>query len=238
MKVSAKLLRGEINGLQFFYRDGFSDLKTFEEVVGRKTYLKKGMTIEKGERWMDAGGNVGAFALLAISKGAIVTIYEPCPNNCKMIEKNLALNGFDATIKNAALISGEPSKMPLHLGSNNAVWRNSLVKQWNGGGTIMVDAVNFDEQVLAGKYDCCKMDIEGAEMPILETTKSVFSKLVYEWSFDIDPSLERFWGIVERQNLAYNIANLGNSAAIKTRDVNVWQNNWIPKCLNVFCFKK
>ena len=63
-----KLKIGEIDGIKFYHREGFSDLKTFEEVIGRKTYLKKGLTIEKDEHWMDAGGNVGAFALQAISK--------------------------------------------------------------------------------------------------------------------------------------------------------------------------
>ena len=40
---------------------------------------------------MDCGGNVGAFALLCLSKGAKVDIYEPDPFCCKMIEKNLKL---------------------------------------------------------------------------------------------------------------------------------------------------
>jgi hypothetical protein len=35
------LKRGSIDGIHFFYREGFSDLKTFEEVIGNKTYLKK-----------------------------------------------------------------------------------------------------------------------------------------------------------------------------------------------------
>ena len=55
--------KSEINGIKFFYREGFSDLKTFDEVLGNKVYLKKGMTINAGERWMDCGGNVGAFML-------------------------------------------------------------------------------------------------------------------------------------------------------------------------------
>lgn len=66
-----------------------SDLKTFQEVLGNKVYLKKGMTIQIGENWMDCGGNVGSFTLLACSKGAKVTVYEPDPFNCEMIKKIL-----------------------------------------------------------------------------------------------------------------------------------------------------
>jgi len=79
------LKRSEINSIQFYYRDGFSDLKTFEEVIKNEVYLKKGMTILPNETWMDCGGNVGAFTLLACSKGAKVTVYEPDPYNCQMI---------------------------------------------------------------------------------------------------------------------------------------------------------
>ena len=49
--------------IDFYHREGFSDLKTFEEVIGRKAYLKRwhDFKIIPGERWMDCGGNVGAF---------------------------------------------------------------------------------------------------------------------------------------------------------------------------------
>jgi hypothetical protein len=81
-------MQGEIKGIKFYHREGMSDLKTFEEVIGKETYLKKGLTILPNEHWMDCGGNVGAFTLLACSKGAKVTVYEPDPFNCDMIKKN------------------------------------------------------------------------------------------------------------------------------------------------------
>ena len=63
--------QNEINGIKFFYREGTSDLKTFEEVIGRDVYQKKGMKILPSEHWVDCGGNVGAFTLLATSLGAL-----------------------------------------------------------------------------------------------------------------------------------------------------------------------
>ena len=96
------LKQGESKGIKYYYREGFSDQKTFEEVIGNDTYQKKGFKILPDENWMDCGGNVGAFTLLACSKGANVTVYEPDPFNCEMLEKNLKLNGFKATVKQAA----------------------------------------------------------------------------------------------------------------------------------------
>jgi len=225
----------EHQGIKFLYRDDTSDLKTFEEVVIRDVYQKKGNKIQKGEHWIDCGGNVGAFTVLACSKGAKVTVYEPDPFNCKMIEKNLKLNGFDAEIVCAGLVHNETKRANLYVGNNGNVWRNSMFKNWNGKG-LKVDCVNFDEVVPDGV--CVKMDIEGAEMPILESTKRKFNKLVFEWSFDIDPSLPRFWKVMEKLHKQYNVAPIGNTAKFKTRDYDVWQKSWFPACTNVFCYEK
>jgi FkbM family methyltransferase len=230
------LKRGSIDGIHFFYREGFSDLKTFEEVIGNKTYLKKGMTIQANENWMDCGGNVGAFALLACSKGANVTVYEPDPYNCEMIKKNLLLNGFRAEVEQYALVHDQTQELVLFIGNNGNVWRNSIVKKWNNKG-IKVSCLNFDQE--AEKFDCCKMDIEGAEMLILENTNKVFKKLVYEWSFDIDGSLPRFWNIIEKHQKQYSdFKDVGNTGKFKSRDYDTWQKSWFPACTNVFAFNR
>tara|TARA_R110000823_G_scaffold30369_2_gene87186 strand:- start:985 stop:1680 length:696 start_codon:yes stop_codon:yes gene_type:complete len=229
-----KLEIDEIKGIKFYHRAGFSDLKTFDEVLGRDTYQKRGMKIARGEKWMDAGGNVGAFGLLACKLGAEVTIYEPDPYNCKMIEKNLAINGFEAEIIQAALVHDDTKNINLFIGNNNNVWRNSIVKNWCGKG-IKVPAVNFDDE--AKKFDCCKMDIEGAEMLILENTKINFDKLVYEWSFDIDTSLKRLWDVIDSQKKNYRVEAGWGSICYEDKREEHWQASWFPACTNVFCFK-
>jgi FkbM family methyltransferase len=225
----------EINGIKFFHRENTSDYKTFEEVIQRDVYRKKGMTIRRGEHWIDCGGNVGAFTLLACSLGAKVTVFEPDPNNCKMIEKNLLLNNFDAEIVMAGLVHNDIKKANLYVGNNGNVWRNSMYKNWNGKG-LKVDCLNFDEVVPDGV--CLKMDIEGAEMPILEKTNRRFKKMVFEWSFDIDGSLPRFWNVMDKLNKNYKVADIGNTARYKTKDYDVWQKSWFPACTNVFCYEK
>jgi hypothetical protein len=82
------------------------------------------------------------------------------------------------------------------------------------------------------------MDIEGAEMSILENTNRTFKKLVFEWSFDIDGSLVRFWDIIDKLKDKYNLSSIGNTAKYESRDYSQWQKSWFPACTNVFCFKK
>lgn len=221
----------KMNGISFYAREGTSDLKTFEEVINKDAYRKKGMSIEAGEDWVDCGANVGAFTLLACSLGANVVAYEPDPNNCLMIEKNLALNGFKAKIVCAALVHNDIKKANLYVGNNGNVWRNSLVKNWNGKG-LKVDCLNFDEVVSDGV--CVKMDIEGAEMLILENTNRKFQKLVFEWSFDIDGSLTRYWAILEKLSQAYTV----QASRYENTGYDFWQKSWFPACTNVFCYAK
>lgn len=224
--------QAECKGIKYHYREGFSDKKTFDEVIINDTYQKKGLKILPDEHWMDCGGNVGAFTLLACSKGANVTVYEPDPYNCEMIEKNLKLNNFKAVIKQAALVHNETKEIILFIGNNNNVWRNSIVKKWNNKG-IKVPCLNFNDEAVA--FNFCKMDIEGAEMLILENYSHIFNKLVFEWSFDIDPSLPRFWSIVEKLQIDYKVASVGNTAKFISRDYNLWQKSWFPACINVYC---
>ena len=225
-----KLIKGEINGIKFYYRQGTSDLKTFEEVIGRDVYRKKGMTINQGETWIDCGGNVGALALLACSLGAKVIIYEPDPENCKMIEMNLRLNKFTAEVKNFALVHDDTKELVLFFGNKGNVWRNSLFKNWNGTG-IKVKCVNFDKEIPDGV--CVKMDIEGAEMPILENTSRKFKKMVFEWSFDIDKNLHRFKRCCDRLMSFYELKFIDK----RFYDL-VVPPGFVAPCTNVYCYEK
>ena len=184
------------NNIQFISRVGTSDEKTFKEVVVNNTYEKADFKILKGEKWIDLGGNVGAFALVALSKGAEVDIYEPDPFNCKMIEENLKLNNYDANIFNKAVVANDEKKMKMYVANNMQVWRNSLYKNW-GNQSFNVDCVHFSD-VLNDTDLCCKMDIEGAEMPILESMNIFPKKMVVDWSLDIDRRLSRYRNAVDK----------------------------------------
>ena len=216
-------------GIKFLVREGTSDEKTFNEVIVNNTYQKKDFKIKKGEHWIDLGGNVGAFAVLALSKGATVDIYEPDPFSCKMIEKNLKVNDYDANIYQKAVVANHKKKMTMYVGNNMNVWRNSLYKNW-GNEKFTIDCVHYENVIT--KDSIVKMDIEGAEMAILESMQEFPKKMVYEWSFDIDPSLTRYRQILKKMKKRYK--------SIRGTEFNLdfveWQNSWFPPCANVYCY--
>lgn len=219
----------EKTGLKFYYRPNTSDIKTIMEVVERDVYQKKYFQIENGEHWIDLGGNIGAFTLLALNKGATVDVYEADNEHCELIKMNLELNGLKANVINKAVVHDNTKEIYLNIQKNGNTWRNSIVKNWNGGKK-KVSCINI-EDVLNNDV-CCKMDIEGAEMLILENIKSIPKKIVYEWSFDIDDNIDRYRNVLKK--MIDNYENVKHNS-IKD-EYKIWQKGWFPPCRNVYCF--
>jgi FkbM family methyltransferase len=219
----------EKTGLKFYYRPNTSDIKTIMEVVERDVYQKKYFKIKAGEHWIDLGGNIGAFTLLALSKGATVDVYEADNEHCELIKMNLALNKLTANVINKAVVHDDTKEIYLNIQKNGNTWRNSIIKIWNGGRK-KVDCINIE--TILNKNVCCKMDIEGAEMLILENLRLMPKKMVYEWSFDIDDNIDRYRNVLKKM--------IGNYANVKHNSIKdehkIWQKGWFPPCRNVYCF--
>lgn len=232
----------EHEGLQFACREGTSDFKAFDEVVVQNSYErvrhwkkrqkdKPKFLIEKGERWIDLGGNVGAFTCMALKRGATVETYEPDPFNVKMIKKNCELNNLSTEgVNQLAVVSDDTKQMTMYVGNNNQVWRNSLYKDW-GNQKFTVDCINY-RQVIDSPDLCVKMDIEGAEIPILESLDVFPKKLVFEWSFDVDDSMNRYRAVIDKLESVYDKIYYSN-----TYDTphDVWPKEWFPACEMIWC---
>lgn len=219
----------EKTGLKFYYRPNTSDIKTIMEVVERNVYEKKYFKIEKGEHWIDFGGNIGAFTLLALSKGATVDVYEADNEHCELIKMNLELNGMKANVYNKAIVSDDTKEITLFVQKNGNTWRNSIVKNW-GGGKKVVECVNFNDVLKVGSN--CKIDIEGSEMLLIENLNIKLNKLVFEWSFDIDDDINRYRNAVEKMKLLFTKIHAGNIDEKHSK----WLKSWFPPCKNVFCY--
>ncbi len=196
----------EVNGLKFLVRPGSSDETAIREVVEKKTYERRVFQIESGEHWLDLGGNVGAFTVLAASKGATVETYEPDPENVALIRKNLELNGLTAKVIAKAVVPDKQVAATLNLWPGGKSWRNSIIRNKKGTQPLTVLCQNVFELI---KPDTCiKMDIEGSEIGILESWPETLrcKKLVVEYSFDVDPNVLRLRRILDKfKNIFTNI---------------------------------
>lgn len=220
--------------LKFWLREKTSDIKAVEEVIERNSYQKpkKNFVIEPGEHWVDLGANVGAFSCLAAHLGAAsVRAYECDPRNAELCRLNIYENGFSDKISltEAAVVADQQKKAYLSVSEKNKnYWRNSICKQWKGSRMVQVPCMHFSETF--GPEDCVKMDIEGSEMPILEKLDFAPKKLVFEWSFDIDPSCVRFREVMSRLERLLSCDYRPIPSEILS-----WPGSWFPAAMQVFC---
>jgi hypothetical protein len=80
-----------------------------------------------------------------------------------------------------------------------------------------------------------KMDIEGEEIPLLESlTKEHVqnvNKLVFEYSFDVDTSIKRFKDIIAHLETLFDTVKYRGVPDIERWDIKTM----FPHCRNVFC---
>lgn len=220
----------ETGGLKFLARPGTSDAQSIKEVVTQTGYRNRLFDVQSGEHWLDLGLNVGAFTCYACAKGASVTAYEPEPNNHAMAEQNVAMNGFQAALNRLAVVNDDYPHDTANLYLSNTQygqWRNSLIRG-RKKDAVAVKVIRFSD---LPDCDGMKMDIEGAELPILEQADfSRIPKLVFEYHFDIDPLVSRYRAIVERMATFYQHVK---APAIKPE---ITHYTFFPPAKIVFCW--
>lgn len=231
--MTLQLNKITIANLDWLIRPDSSDIKSINEVVAKHSYEKQGITLNEGDHWIDLGANIGAFTVLAASKGCLVTAYEPDPVSWRMTLENLKINNLEAQVINAGVTTTTSNSETFYVNSaRKNYWRNSLVKQWRGGKTIKVKTINYQDCLYTGAN--IKMDIEGSEFPILENLDyKRIGNLVFEWSFDVDPSIPRFQRVITKLRNEYTKVTYGKFDETQTN----WQPSWFPPCKTIYCIK-
>lgn len=197
--------------LTVYIRPETTDIKVIDEVLKSAVYKKPMLNfdVESDETWLDLGGNIGTFSLYALARNCRQVIaYEPEPDNCNLFLKNLTENYTGGWMLNRCAIgcsvntAESESAVDLYLCKGNYnKYRHTLYHK-RGRQSIKVSMVNFKSEMDKWLPDGVKIDIEGSEIDILEYVcaddwkKWQTKKLVFEYSFDIDPSIPRFLKII------------------------------------------
>lgn len=244
----------DCKGLHFTIRKGTSDLKSIKEVIHKNGYrrtLPFFFDIEPQDFWLDLGANIGAFAVMVIAKKGAVLAVEPDPQSFELLSKNLkrqfdpATKPYDSRILNKAIVSDDRQITYLHQNiAHGNVWRNSIERSWRGEDKVLVNCMHIKTLLdyCLRHYQkplCIKMDIEGTEMPILEWLIrnpeyiQKIKKLVFEWSFDVDPSLVRYRKVLTELGRHFILSPKRDYWPHK-----VWPASWFPPATKVFCLGK
>lgn len=196
----------------FVVREGSSDIKSVDETWLKKKYQRPsaGFMVLPGENWLDLGANIGAFTVWAGLAGAKVRAYEAQTDNQKMITTNVMKNNLQrkVTLFGMAVVpdSSDGMKLKFYESKNPASFRRHTLygnymnaRNKKNFVETVVHGIGFSKLLTDG-YDCVKMNIEGAEIPIFNelTEKPPIRKLVFEYSFDMDKKIKTYVGVLEK----------------------------------------
>lgn len=132
---------------------------------------------------IDVGAHIGAFAHACLIRGAkLVISVEPDKENFELLQQNLACFGQHSLCLRYAVWRSDleaPIRM-VHLGYVENTGGGSCVP--HAFGNVSVLPLDFLIR-LAGKVDLVKLDCEGAEWPILHTSKEInnVGRVIGEW---------------------------------------------------------
>lgn len=146
---------------------------SWEEETTRlfKQYTKVGDTV------IDVGANIGYYTLLAakiVGNKGIVYAFEPDPNNYKLLNANIELNGYSNVVSIQKAVSDKNDVVELYLNDND-VGAHTIYKPSKSKKSVKVVSVIIDDYFKGKEYpvNIVKMDIEGAEMAALSGMKNI-----------------------------------------------------------------
>lgn len=140
---------------------------------------------------LDVGGNIGVFSVFAAPRAKQIVAIEPIRENIATFKTNIAVNGLEGKVQ---LIEGAlmPSEGTVQMQYFDYTRGSSRL---NPHGDVTVQGVTLAQVVMQcgiPYFDFLKMDIEGAEYPLLmawgEAEFSRFGRIAMEWhnSNDVD----------------------------------------------------
>jgi len=211
--------------IQFDYGNGKFDASAhmYYEIFRDLTYNFKDCKINSGDIVLDIGANIGVFSRYAIANGAHeVYSFEPIKENYDFLVKNskeYSIIPFNCGISNENMIT------KFHIDSTEGGHtlldkdpNNSRTKEIREIGCYTIDYL-FEESWIPHKIDFMKIDVEGAEIKVLEGISDEnlvkINKIAIEWHkflFDdktiLDKIVNRMYAQKFKFYIDYNSSDL------------------------------
>ncbi len=151
------------------------------DITGAVTAYDRHRPLTPGQTVVDAGAFEGMFAIYAASrvgKSGRVIALEPDPENLRRLRENVARNGLSQVeIVEAGLWSHEGT-VDFTPGGHGAA-----INPGSGSMEIRVSALaGLIEHRKITRLDFIKMDIEGAEIEVLESSRELLRTLPAAWA--------------------------------------------------------
>jgi FkbM family methyltransferase len=164
------------NGLVLHHGPGDDPIYLFREIFADDSYLGGGFYDPKpGDTIVDIGANIGAFALMIESRarGAKVHCFEPGPAARATLERNVSASGLGEFVTvHPYAVSDRRGAVEL-MRADSPMHRSLFINAFASAsrGTDEVETLPLAEALDltgGGRVDLLKVDVEGAEIEIVE----------------------------------------------------------------------
>jgi FkbM family methyltransferase len=185
---SSDAIQVDLHGLQFSIPQRFVEHYLFQEYepVTCEAFLG---TLREGMVVIDVGAHIGYFTLRAakaVGPAGRVHAVEPARENQVALEENIRLNRFENVTLHACAASKSRERRIFHLtGSSDShgFYPHPCTETVQ---TIEIDVMPLD-QLVQGPVDAIKIDVEGAEIEVLQGMSRVLAEnsqiaLCVEWN--------------------------------------------------------
>ena len=167
--------------------------------------------VKPGATVLDLGAHMGLFSVVMsqlVGKQGRVYSFEPTPSTRSVLKEVVKINGCSHNVQvRSEAVSREKGTFFFYDTGDLVSNANSLVQTARSAGKIEVNAISLDEFAAEQKekINCLKIDVEGAELDLLEGAKKVFTEMRPVALLSLHPasikannqSLESIWDILE-----------------------------------------
>ncbi|MFQ5977033.1 MAG: FkbM family methyltransferase [Candidatus Heimdallarchaeota archaeon] len=139
--------------------------------------------VKKGDMVIDIGAHIGYYTLILaklVGEKGKVLAFEPDPCNFSLLKKNVEINDFHNVILEQKAISNKTGKIQLFMSEVHSamhrIYKSSIFKDFHL--SIEIEAIRLDDYFNSNerKIDFIKIDVEGAELSVLQGMESILQK--------------------------------------------------------------
>ena len=225
------LIKEDVNGCKMHLIEG--DTPITESIMETGQWEEKTTKFIKdnlrpGQVFVDVGANVGYYTLLASKlvgpKGKVYS-FEPLHNSWSILSKNLEANKCKNVVVFYSALSDKP-ELKIKLFGANAPGQYSIIPNHEDSievNNYVFDTLNKKENIVP---DMIKIDVEGAQMQVLEGMKDILATdreltiIVEDYTGDTVEWLQKEFGfkVITTEREAGNYILVKNQKKVKAKE--------------------
>lgn len=136
--------------------------------------------------FVNVGANIGYYTCIAAKLGKRVIAFEPDPANCRLLLKNLHLNGFADRVEVFPIALGNQSGLLELFGFGTGA---SLVNIWDSKDDGVLTPIHVLDQLIVHRVATCRclflVDVEGAEHLVISGAADCLERADAVWVVEI-----------------------------------------------------